>query len=99
MYTTYNDLFDTQYEQVRIINRLKYMTPTHYLKIIDYIMEEEVEIQLAFWALLCEFRREQGWEDEEFDEYIAHTNYTLVENFANRYGWTRNEMVKDFFGV
>lgn len=98
MNTTYHDLFDTQYEADAIVNRLKYSGIKTYKEIFDYIRKEEAEIQMAFWALLYKFHYDRGYEFEEYDEYRAYTNYTLVENFANRFGWTRTEMFQDFFG-
>jgi len=96
MNTTYHELFDTQYDCERLINKLKYTTPAYYDEL--YINEEDAEIHLAFGAFFYEWRRSHGWEDEEYDEYHAHTNHTLVENIANRFEFTRFSLYEYYFG-
>lgn len=94
----YNTLFDTQHEADLIINKLKYgySGKEGYYKILAILESEPLEIQNAIFAeiehYLTECRGNPN-NDAFADDIAAWRNTTLCENFAEKFGWNREQLI------
>jgi hypothetical protein len=96
----FHELFDTQYEACRIMNKLKYgySERANYDEILDALDNEILEVQNAFWSAVDRYAVERGYYEEIDPRLIPFKNDLLVENFTEKFGWNRKELL-DRFGV
>ena len=106
MKTTYHNLFDTTHEEAdAIVTKLKYLDGQANINIvIDCLFESTLELRRAFWSALYRHQNQNNgveypeyfWhldEDHEDHKYEPFRNDLLVRNFAEDFGWDKNDLL------
>jgi hypothetical protein len=90
--STYKDLFDIQYIEEQTILKLTYATGRAPFNVaLKALSTIGGDLKLAWFCELEKYRTEIGYEEE--NDYIECKNLTLLTNFAESMGWTREQFI------